>query len=171
MTTDRIGRICEGLTSREKAALAFSHMSRMDAASLDRVVATVPKRTYRIPELDFTNRLDGLGDMSVLWGLVYWKLRAFCETLHATVLILAQRLDRRKLLDDAMEALCNAESHLVALDQILQSVCDANGVDADAARWIAAVEGDPYRPITRHDTIPDSEFDASMRETLSLLAK
>lgn len=134
MTTDRIGRICEGLTSREKAALAFSHMSRMDGASADRVAATVPTRTYRIPDLEFSNRLDGLGNMSFLWGLAYWKLRAFCETLHAIVLILAQRIDRRKLLDDAMEALCNAESHLVALDQILQSVCDANGVDADAAQ-------------------------------------
>jgi hypothetical protein len=170
MTKDRIGRICEGLTSREKATLVFGHLAQNDLAEADRVEGTVPVGTYRMPDPGFWDRLNRLMALAYFWGLAHWKQLALHGRLRAALLILAPFPSMREKVADGMEVLRRIDGHLIALDEILQVVCDANGLDAVAVRKLADVDG-PYQSTSFADPIPDPEFGSDMREVLSLMAK
>jgi hypothetical protein len=170
MNTDRIGKMYQDLTCKEKAALAFTYMVSGDSVEVDRVEATVPARTYRMLDLEYSGRLDRLTTLAFVWGFWHWQELAVCEMFRAEMFRHAQRPNSAKAMEEAITALQRAESHLVALDEILQTVCDVNGLAAQAVRAIANVGG-PYRTTSSTDTIPDTEFDELRRKALSRLAE
>ena len=76
MTTNndhRVSKLYDALTSGEKAAAVFACLMRFDTATADRIIATVPTRTYRTLDLDYGDRLSRLSDMSSFWGLHHWR--------------------------------------------------------------------------------------------------
>lgn len=171
MATDRIGKVYAGLTARERAALVFASLARCDKKEADRIQATVPFRTYRMQDEEYWERLRNLRDMAFLWGLEHWREMAKL-TASFGLLIHVMHGDNEELADQALGTLQEAEGRLLALDAILQSVCEANGIDPETVRHFADVRG-PYTPMGLPDEIgprSDGKFDATMRGMLSKLA-
>jgi|GEM_PF-2909051 hypothetical protein len=170
MTTShdhRVSKLYDSLTSSEKAAAVFACLMRFDTSTADRIVATAPSKVYRTQDLEFSDRLRHLGDMATFWGLRHWReMTAMMSAL--SLVIHAWQTENDDLGEQAFEGFQKAQSHLVALDAILEDICAENGVDLEAARMMAAVP-DIYTPIG--EPPPDPEFDTEFRGILSKLAK
>ena len=170
MTTSkdhRVSKLYDALSSREKAAAVFACLMRFDTTTADRIIATVPTRTYRTPDLDYSDRLSRLGDMSSFWGLNHWR-EMTVMTAAAALMCRAWQTENDDLGEQTFEGFQKAQAHLVALDAMLEDICDENGLDQEAVRMMAGVP-ETYTPIG--DPPPDPEFDAEFRGILSRLAR
>jgi len=165
----KLTRLEEGLSPREKAALAFALEGKGEWDEADRIAKSVPTGLFRIRDLTYLDRSNRLMLLALAWGFMYWQQVAKREMAHRWLLHLANRGDGVEGIDGLMEAIDWAEGKLVALDAMLGEVCAANGVDAQAVRRIVDVEG-PYKPTGFATPDPDPEFIAKIRECLSRLA-
>jgi hypothetical protein len=170
MTTSndhRVSKLYDSLTSSEKAAAVFACLMRFDTTTADRIIATVPTKTYRTLDLDYSDRLSRLGDMASFWGLNHW--REMTRMTAALALVNhAWQAENNDLGEQAFEGFQNAQSHLVALDAMLADICNENGVDPEAVRIMAGVP-DIYTPLGEPAPAPD--FDSEFRRILSKLAR
>jgi hypothetical protein len=164
----KLTKMEEQLSPREKAALVFSLEGRGEWDRADRVEKSVPMGIWRIRDLAFVDRSNRLWALPFVWGSMHWQQVAIYSDLKFRLLNLATR----NMAADVAEAFTNemnrAEGRLVALDSILDDVCTANGVDAQAVRKLADVDG-PYKPAWLSD--PEPEFVVQVRRTLSRLAE
>lgn len=165
----RIDRLYEGLTPREKAAAVFACLMRLDTATADRIVATVPTKTYRTLDLDYGDRLSRLSDMATFWGMNYWRemARAFAALGLMTH---AWRKGNEDVDEETFVTFEKAQSRVVALGAMLEDLCDKNGIDPEAVRTLADV-GCAFVPIPLGELPPDPEFESHLREILSTLAR
>ena len=170
MTTSqdhRVSKLYDALTSGEKAAAVFACLMRFDTTTADRIIATVPTKTYRTLDLDYSDRLSRLGDMSSFWGLQHWR-EMTVMTSAMSLVSRAWQTENDDLGAQAFEGFQKAQAHLVALDAMLEDICNENGVDPEAIRIMAGVP-DAYAPIG--EPPPDPDFDAEFRGILSKLAR
>jgi hypothetical protein len=140
---------------------------RFDTATADRIVATVPSKVYRTQDLEFSDRLRHLGDMATFWGLHHWR-EMTAMTAALALVDHAWQTENNDLGEQYFEGFQNAQSHLVALDAMLENICAENGVDPEAVRMMAGVP-DTFTPIG--EPPPDPDFDSEFRGILSRLAR
>ena len=170
MTTSqdhRVSKLYDALTSKEKGAAVFACLMRFDTATADRIVATVPSKVYRTQDLEFSDRLRHLGDMATFWGLHHWR-EMTAMTAALALVDHAWQTENNDLGEQYFEGFQNAQSHLVALDAMLENICAENGVDPEAVRMMAGVP-DTFTPIG--EPPPDPDFDSEFRGILSKLAR
>jgi hypothetical protein len=170
MTTSqdhRVSKLYDALTSKEKGAAVFACLMRFDTATADRIVATVPSKVYRTQDLEFSDRLRHLGDMATFWGLHHWR-EMTAMTAALALVDHAWQTENNDLGEQYFEGFQNAQSHLVALDAMLENICAENGVDPEAVRMMAGVP-DTFTPIG--EPPPDPDFDSEFRGILSRLAR
>jgi predicted DsbA family dithiol-disulfide isomerase len=172
MTTSsdhRVSKLYEALSSKEKAAAVFSCLTRLDTTTADRIVATVPMKTYRTLDLDYGDRLSRLSDMATFWGMNYWRemARAFAAMGLMTHAWLRGREDVN---EEVFETFEKAQSHVVALEAMLMDLCEENGIDPEAVRTLADV-GSAFVPVPLGELPPDPEFESNLRGILSTLAR
>lgn len=164
MKQDRIAKLYEGLTNKERAALAFRHMTAVNELELERVAAAVPTKTYECPDMEYQRWLNGFADMAAMWAIEHWKTYsrklAALGALH--LMIARKELDKVQAMMDAHE---KWESHLLALDRALLAICEEHGIDPDAVRRMAGA--DPFEPVYALE--PDAEYQATMQANLSRL--
>ena len=164
---NRLGKLHEGLSPGEKAALVFASIARLDTAEADRIVATVPIKAYRTLDLDYSDRLSRLSAMASFWGLRHWR-EMFEMTVAFGMMNHARHAENEDLRTQAFKWFQIVQGRLVALDAVLKDLCDANGVDVEAMRKFADVDG-PWEPIG--EPTPDAGFGAEILGMLSKLAR
>jgi hypothetical protein len=76
MPVDRIARLYEGLTLKERAVLAFSYLTELNVQEVDRILATVPRKVYRMLDDEHTRWADGLRSMALFFGMEHWRFQA-----------------------------------------------------------------------------------------------
>ncbi|MGB8296544.1 MAG: hypothetical protein WCG85_14045 [Polyangia bacterium] len=163
----RVSKLYDAMTSGEKAAAVFACLMRFDTNTADRIIATVPTRTYRTLDLDYGDRLSRLSDMSSFWGLHHWR-EMTVMTAAMALMCRAWQTGNDDLGEQTFEGFQKAQAHLVALDAMLLDICDENGLDQEAIRMMAGVP-ETYTPIGEPPSDPD--FDAEFRGILSKLAR
>jgi hypothetical protein len=163
MKQDRITKLYGKLTNKERAALAFHHLTNVNEAELERVVATVPRETYECLDMEYRRWLNGFFDMGALWAIEHW--RSYSRKLAALgELFLMARKEPDKV-QDMWDTHEECESYLLALDRALLTVCEEHGIDPDAVRRMAGA--DPFVPMFAME--PSAEHQATMRKNLSRL--
>lgn len=164
MKRDRIAKLYEGLTNKERAVLAFHYMTDINELELERVAAAVPMKTYECSDMEYRQWLNSLADMAALWAIEHWKTYssklAALGALH--LMIARNELDEVQAMMDAHE---KWESHLLALDCALLAICEEHGVDPAAVRRMAGAN--PFDPVSALE--PDAEYQATMQTNLSRL--
>ena len=164
MKQDRIAKLYEGLTNKERAALAFHYMTDTNELELERVAAAVPMKLYECPDMEYQRWLNGFADMAALWAIEHWQTYsrrlAALGALH--LMIARKELGKVQAMMDAHE---KWESHLLALDRALLTICEEHGIDPDAVRRMAGA--DPFDPVYALE--PDAEYQATMQANLSRL--
>jgi hypothetical protein len=167
MPKDRLENLYEHLTSREKATLAFTHLSALNAGEADRVRATVPMKVYRTLDEDHVNWVSALQGFAMLWALIHWQ--EFAGTLAALgrmTFFLDRGDDDRAA--ESFDAWVRGESRLLALNIALESACAEHGIDPEAVRRIAGVDG-PYKASGPAET--DADYLAEMTAAFANLLR
>jgi hypothetical protein len=158
MKRDPIAKMYDKLTTKQQAALAFNHLMSGNQDETEKVTSAVPMRAYRCKDLDFQDRFESYKTMALLWSLEYWQL--YAQRLEALVRLnlYMRRRDWIKA-DQAHEQLEHLGACLSAIDRALQSVCEAQGLDAGAVRLMAGC-----RPSMAF--APDLAYESEVREQL-----
>ena len=158
MKRDPIAKMYDKLTTKQQAALAFNHLMTGNQIETERVISAVQMKSYRCKDLDFQDQFESYRVMALLWSVEYWQL--YAQQLEALVRLNlhTRRKDWIKA-DQAHEQLEHIGSCLSAIDRALQSVCKAQGIDADAVRVMAG-----SRPLAA--IAPNAEHEAEVRQQL-----
>jgi hypothetical protein len=107
----RLGKLYEGLTGGERAALVFAAAARLDKAEADRIEASVPRRIYRTLDADYGDRLDRLTVLGFFFGNRYW--REFAKvSASAGLMTHAWHADQDDLAEKACQAYFEAQGRL-----------------------------------------------------------
>jgi hypothetical protein len=161
----RLTRMYSALSASEKAGLAFAHIANLDRDAAKQVEATVTAKTYRTLDLEYQDRLKRLQMLAVSWGLFHWKEFAkFSAAL--SVLMNATEEDEPTL--EVFGVFQKAEGRLIALDEMLASICQDKGIDPAAVRAIACAAA-PWE--TQGDPVPDDKYTEEIRKLLQILAR
>src|SRR5574338_509983 len=164
MKQDRIAKLYERLTNKERAALAFRYMTDINELELERVAAAVPMKTYQCPDMEYQRWLDGFACMAALWAIEHWQ--TFSRKLAALgamhIMIARKEPEKAQAMIEAHE---KWESRLLALDRALLAICEEHGLDPDAVRRMAGA--DPFTPLYALE--PDAEYQETMQASLSRL--
>ena len=158
MKRDPIAKMYDKLTTKQQAALAFNHLMTGNQIETERVISAVPMKSYRCKDLDFQDQFESYRVMALLWSVEYWQL--YAQQLEALVRLNlhTRRKDWIKA-DQAHEQLEHIGSYLSAIDRALQSVCEAQGLDAGAVKLMAGC-----RPSMAF--APDLAYQSEVREQL-----
>ena len=158
MKRDPIAKLYDKLTPKQQAALAFNHLLTGNEAETDKVVDAVRYKNYSCKDLDFEEPFDSYRTMALLWSIEYWQL--YAQQLEALVrLNLNTRRKDWIRADQAHEQLERLGSYLSAIDRALRSVCEVQGIDANAVRVMAGC-----RAVSA--TAPDLAYESEVREQL-----
>jgi hypothetical protein len=148
MATDRIGKLYAGLTSKESALLAFTHLSKRNTAEVDRIIASVPLKVYRMLDDDHVQWVEGFKRMTMFFALEYWRYSAHNHAAQGMLLYLYRAVEdeAEDMVDPVLEGWKHWETCLMTLQAALKAVCDKHGVDVNVVRSFASIE-DSFRPI------------------------
>ena len=84
-----IATLYQGLTNKERAALAFCYLTETNELELDRLVAAVPLKAYVCPDAEYQAWFDRIFNMASLWAIEHWKAQAaYFRTLGGGQLML-----------------------------------------------------------------------------------
>lgn len=164
MKQDRIAKLYEGLTNKERAALAFRYMTDTNKLELERVAAAVPMKIYKCPDMEYKRWLNGFADMAALWAILHWQTYSQKLAALGTLYLMIVRKERDKI-QAMMDEHEKWESRLLALDRALLAICEEHGIDPDAVRRMAGA--DPFDPVYALE--PDAEYRSTMQANLSRL--
>jgi hypothetical protein len=158
MKRDPITKMYDKLTPKQQAALAFNHLLTGNEAETDKVVGAVRYKNYSCKDADFEEPFDSYRAMVLVWTIEYWQL--YAQQLEALVRL--NSYTRRKdwpRADQAHEQLEHLASCLSAIDRALRSVCEVQGIDANAVRVMAGC-----RSVSA--TAPDLAYESEVRGQL-----
>lgn len=154
MKTDRITKMYENLTSKEKALLSFHYSATGNTTEADRITAMVPWKTYKMRDAEFLDWLHAVHHVAEFWGWQHWKMQAKRLAALGGILVMQQREDY-----DRLEAFTEAfelwEACLLALDAATESVCGQHGIDPRTIRALS--DGDRFRSLST-GLAPDAEY-------------
>lgn len=163
MKQDRITKLYEGLTNKERAALSFRYILDANELELSRVGDTVEFKSYRCHDAEYREWLQSFFTLASHWGLIYWQhysgLMATIALRHAT--IAGSTTDDLKSISTRI---VYWKRRLLALDVALDDLCTQHGVDVDVVRRYSEVD---QNAITYADLLPDSEYQANIQAALN----
>lgn len=153
----RIDRLYESLSNRERAVLAFRYLVNLNEGELERVRQSVPRKVYECSDEEFTGLFDSLYHMSC-WFAVE-RSRIFGSVL-SVLFDLHNCEDSSRSLGAVFHAL---DRSLASLDAGLLVVCKRYNIDPDPVQRMSATDLS-VRLFT--GTNPDPEYQAAVEECL-----
>ena len=127
MKAQQVNKLYSKLTPHEQAALAFESVVRKDTNEADLILDSVKMKTYLMPDLDYQQRMQGLSNLSSVYGMIFWKALFVLSTLTRTY------LSR----DDLPEAIKQYIKRLNSIDAALTEICEQLNIDVVTIKEIA----------------------------------
>jgi hypothetical protein len=159
-----INKLYEGLTNQERAAIAFHYALSHNLAELQRVADATPKKCYQCTDMEFQGMTERYFMFASAWAIEHWQKCAQMFLAFASANVAARSGD----LDQTVTEHGNVkkfEAQLIALDRVLQEVCDNNGLSPDDVHGFA--NSVPFTPAWSKE--PDEVYQNVMRGKFSLL--
>jgi hypothetical protein len=159
MPVDRIAKLYEGLTLKERAILAFSYLSELNSQEADRILATVPRKLYRMVDADHIRWVEGLRRMAMMFGMEHWRFQAKAFAASSFLMHMYNKPDVSEEEDERIGICFKAwgvwETRLLTMDAALEAVCSKHNVNAAAVRRCCDIEGP-------HQALGPGEVDAEL---------
>lgn len=159
MKPDNLTKLYEGMTIRERSSLAFHYIVEKNRAEIERIAGSVPVCRYRGIDYEFGRGVDRIMTMVMCCAIDRWRLEAM-----RFAAIGLMHVDGHLM--EGYDALQGAESKLLALDEVLNAVCEELGISPDDARSIAGSSCD----IDTISQVADTEYRDKMLAELMELA-
>lgn len=113
MKRQQVNKLYSQLTPNEQAALVFEATIRQDESEADLILNSVKLRSYSMPDLDYQQRMQGLSNLSGVYGKVFWKalfLLSSLKWIHPESDVLPQaikqHIKRFNSIDVALTSIC-----------------------------------------------------------------
>ena len=113
MKRQQINKLYSKLTPHEQAVLVFEAVTRKESNEADLILDAVPIKTYSMPDLDYQQRLQGLSNLSGVYGKVFWKALFLLSSLKwiypdsdAFPEAIKQHIKRFNSIDVALTSIC-----------------------------------------------------------------
>jgi hypothetical protein len=163
MKTDRVTKMYDKLTNKERAVLAFRYMLDMNETEIERIEATVPHHTYRGMDLEYQSWRHVLVSLAFMWAIEYWQFYVRKVAAIAAALRIAGRGEPEEE-EARFDMVAHWSARLVALDRALDAVCEEHGFDAECIRKLA---GAGTLPPLLDDIASDEDFQAEVTAQFS----
>ena len=140
MKKDPVRKMYASLSPHDLARVAFGHLMAGNESEVEKVIDSVPYKNYRCKDLEFQDQFEAYKTMAFLWAIEYWQVYA----MHLESIIKGMPFD-----DEKMKMKCDlgiikkklSESQILsALDRVLESICDAQGIDHLVVREMAGAK-------------------------------
>ena len=163
MTPNRITKLYDSLTTKQRAALVFNHSGDSNEVEIRRISATIPVISYRSRDPEYFCWLNYFFEMASTWAITHWRGR--CATLAAMWSgYTSTRQHNYTGAETSFQEAQQGEGRLMALDDALDAVCNDHGIDPAAVRRLAGTER--YCPLKEGVSV-DLAYREQVRMTLS----
>lgn len=113
MKRKQLHKLYSQLTPEEQAALVFEASTKQDKSEADEILNFVSIKNYSMPSLDYQQRMQGLSNLSGVYGMVFWKalfLLSSLQSVHPDSYFLPeaikQHIKRFNSIDVALTSIC-----------------------------------------------------------------
>ena len=136
MKQDCITKMYAHLSGQEQARLSFQYAMEGNELEMARVFASVRRKDYSCPDVEYQLCVDGLTRFASAWAIEHWQTYCAKQTclIQMRVLLDQGPIEQAKEMIDLHRFW---ESRLLAQDQVLQSICDEFSFSPDSVRRFA----------------------------------
>lgn len=159
MKVDKVSKLYDVLTNKEKASLVFRYTADKNDLEIDRIETSVPWKNYDCIDFNYRRWRNGFIHMACFWSIAHWQLRARQMSAFGNVVVYKHKRSHKEADDAVLEAL-QVEACLLALDRALESTCKEHGLDVGTVRRFAST--DVYKPVYP-DVEPDQKYQIEMQ--------
>jgi len=130
MKRQQVNKLYNKLSPKELANLAFIASQKPDKREMNLIINSVERRNYTAPHVEYHERINGLIQLSGIFGTTYWKLFSLISTCNLSKT------------GDALDGI--AQKHInefIALNIALNNVCQILNIDNEIIRIYAQCRG------------------------------
>lgn len=132
MTTN-LAKIYEKLPPRKLAVLAVNAAMSLNSDEVDRITASVPRKTYIGPDLAFDWLKDSLSITLLSLGCEWWRTTALMQTVRGSLIQAANDSDGDRAAE--LVGYCNQWSRKQSVvDEVIHTICEEVGLDEPTLR-------------------------------------
>lgn len=162
MKSDRVTKLYAHLSNKERAVLELSHFASGNELEADRVLSSVPRKTYDCIDFEFRNWRDGIFHMAAMWAVSYWKLYTKCVGASLVSHLALRNGDTERL----QEVDAEREQYYIRLHAVnaaLDVVCREHGIDPDDMRKLTST---PQLAFSVPEILLDMEYQKEAEQYL-----
>ena len=130
--TKRSTKLYNGLSNKQKAVLAFQHITQLNTDEVPIISGSVERKHYSQRDKEYTDWIETFYSVASLWSITYWQQKY----QEATCLVLVAEQDT----DQAISRYREVEARITALHYALQEFCNTHGLDAQSVYKFAGAE-------------------------------
>ena len=127
MKEQQVNKLYNKLTPHEQAALVFEAAIRKDENEAELILDSVEMRTCLIPHLDYQQRIQGLSNLSGVYGMVFWK----------TLFLLSTSMWVHFEEDNFYEIAKTYIKRINSIDAALTAICEQLNIDTSIVKQVA----------------------------------
>lgn len=139
MNLNRIARLYDALTNRERAALAFDSLVEGNEEELENIKASIPRQTITGPVLEYSKWFDAFWNVSSYVAIEYWRIKALTHQAFCGYYILSRR-DEFEKSEIKFEEFISGHRSVLALNNALDLVCTKYGLNPEAVRKFVGMD-------------------------------
>ncbi len=136
---NRISRLYDTLTNRERAILVFKHLVDGDKEEAGRVSRSVPLKDYRCSDYEYERLYDGIWDMGRAYEATYWFLEAMASRRFSGGIYFGKHGEAEKS-EKAFQDFFEYAMEAQALDAALEDICEEQGLDVSVMRKFSGTD-------------------------------
>ena len=143
MMKNLTAKMYEKMTPAELARTAYSALAEGDEGEYLKIVSSVPRYDYNVPDIHFTHTFNSIYSMVHIWGTEYWRLMY----VNGVSDVLSSHLDvdeekRHQLRKQSAKAYQELLAHTAAMQQ----VCRDYDIPLSAVARLTGAQFDNLEP-------------------------
>jgi hypothetical protein len=166
MKSDAITKGYESITNKQRAVLYFHYVTHENELEANRLLSSVPRKTYTMNDMEFVKWEDGFSRLASVFAHEHWIAR---HGLMAAVLRMKIASAKEKAWEEwdaTVEDVRYWSKTLLSLDAALLAAADKHGFDVQCVYLRARTE--PYKPKNKSVTA-DAEIQEIWTDTFNVM--
>jgi hypothetical protein len=166
MKSDAITKGYESITNKQRAALFFHYVTHENELEANRLLSSVPRKTYIMNDMEFVKWEDGFSLLAMVFAHEHWFARHGLMAAVLRVKIASAKKEAWEEWDATIEDVQYWSKLLLSLDAALLAAADKHGFDVQCVYRRARTE--PYKPKNGSATT-DAEIQAVWTDTFNMI--
>lgn len=155
MKSDAITKGYAAITNKQRAVLYFKYVTDENELEVNRLLSSVPRKTYNMIDMEFIKWEDGFSLLAMAFAQEHWIARHGLMVAILRMKIANAKDDAWEEWDAILEEIQHQGKLLLSLDSALVAVAEQHGFDAQCVYHRARAK--PYKP-NKEGVIADAEM-------------